>query len=396
MHYTPITPFRRPVDAAHMAQLGLVNDKSSMALTCQPVNKWDLLKRLSTAKRIYGLTDRDLSVLQALLSFHPEVMLGQTGKPLVVYPSNITICQRLNGMPCSTMRRHLAKLIAAGLLVRRDSPNGKRYSRSFMGEKICFGFDLSPLLVRQEEFLQEANAVLAAEEALHRQRETLSLIRRDLFSLITFGRENGLQADWDTYHSQAVESGAHLKRRLNHTEISQLISQIETLLIEVKTILAPPVSEEMSTNARQNEHHYQKPIKELDSDQVLVTEPIAKKKVQEESISLDCVLDSLSEVQTFSSAKIRDWRSFIETVQTIRPMMGLSMASWTSAVASLGLHKAAITVAAMLERIADIQSPSAYLNKLCSDVTAKSTTISQWIMAISGRFGGAGRFSSQL
>lgn len=45
---------------------------------------------------------------------------------MIVFPSNKAICARLNGTPCSKMRRHLSRLVEAGLLMRRDSPNGKR------------------------------------------------------------------------------------------------------------------------------------------------------------------------------------------------------------------------------------------------------------------------------
>ncbi len=56
------------------------------------------------------------------------------------------------GMPASTLRRHLAVLVDAGLIVRRDSPNGKRYARKNRAGAIelAFGFDLSPLVVRSD------------------------------------------------------------------------------------------------------------------------------------------------------------------------------------------------------------------------------------------------------
>ncbi len=396
MHYTPITPFRRSVDAAQVARLGLVEDKSTAEFCRQPVNKWELLKQLSTAKRSYNLTDRDLSVLQALLSFHPEVLLGQTGKPLVVYPSNASICERLNGMPCSTMRRHLAKLIAAGLLIRRDSPNGKRYSKSFMGEKICFGFDLSPLLTRQREFADEAAKVTAQEEALHHQRQSLSLMRRDIFALIAYGRENAIRADWDAFHATAVESGNPLKRRLGHSQLCELLAQAETLLTDIKALLVMPVPEEMSTNATQIEQHYQKTIKEIDSSAVDRLDCTAMKTDRAQPLPLEPLLEALSEIQTFAAVKIKDWRSLINTAEIIRPMMGLSQASWNTAVATFGLSKAAITIAAMLERIGDIPSPSAYLVKLCTDNGNKGLSIGQWVNVVSGRFQSSKRLSSQL
>ena len=87
----------------------------------------------------------------ALLTFHPETVL--TGDDLIVFPSNEQIALRAHGMPSSTMRRHLALLVDAGLIIRRDSPNGKRYARKGRDGAVsqAFGFDLSPLVARAAE-----------------------------------------------------------------------------------------------------------------------------------------------------------------------------------------------------------------------------------------------------
>ena len=45
------------------------------------------------------------------------------------FPSNNKLRSRAYGMSEPTLRRHLASLVKAGLLIRRDSPNGKRYAR---------------------------------------------------------------------------------------------------------------------------------------------------------------------------------------------------------------------------------------------------------------------------
>lgn len=89
---------------------------------------------------------------------------------MVVFPSNKAICERLNGMPCSTMRRHLARLVEARLLMRRDSPNGKRYVRKRGEDRVAFGFDLSPLYCRAEEIARAAEAVREAEDRVRRLR----------------------------------------------------------------------------------------------------------------------------------------------------------------------------------------------------------------------------------
>ncbi len=58
-----------------------------------------------------------------------------------------------HSMAPATPRRHLASLVEAGLIIRRDSPNGKRFARRGQGGEIesAFGFDLTPLIARLAE-----------------------------------------------------------------------------------------------------------------------------------------------------------------------------------------------------------------------------------------------------
>ena len=71
-------------------------------------------------------------------------------------------------MAPATLRRHLAVLVDAGLIIRRDSPNGKRYARKDRGGEIAFafGFDLSPLVARAAEFASSAEAVREEERGV--------------------------------------------------------------------------------------------------------------------------------------------------------------------------------------------------------------------------------------
>ena len=78
-------------------------------------------------------------------------------------------------MPASTLRRLLAVLVEAGLIVRRDSPNGKRYARKGRGGGItlAFGFDLAPLVVRAEEFERLAQEIEAEVRAVRLAKERI-------------------------------------------------------------------------------------------------------------------------------------------------------------------------------------------------------------------------------
>src|SRR5690554_3842986 len=253
MEYTPISPFMRPISHAHLR----VIERPEASVPGKPVNKWELLRELSKAQAAFGVTERDLTVLQGLLSFFPDDALGGNTE-MLVFPSNKAICERLNGMPCSTMRRHLARLVEAGLLMRRDSPNGKRYVRRRGEERVAFGFDLSPLYCRAEEIARAAEAVREAEDRMRRLREVVSLMRRDLAALAEFGEEMqpGLGL-WDHLRDTAALTARALRRKLSLEDLSTYRNEIETLLDQARNVIDGPETEEMNTNdARFERHHH--------------------------------------------------------------------------------------------------------------------------------------------
>ena len=136
----PTTPFgRRPLALAHIASQVAAKHRSRQATA----HKWTVFRALCAAKLRLGLTERSLAVLDALLTFHPETVL--TGDDLIVFPSNDQLALRAHGMAPSTMRRHLALLVDAGIIIRRDSPNGKRYARKSAGGSLSHAFEsISP------------------------------------------------------------------------------------------------------------------------------------------------------------------------------------------------------------------------------------------------------------
>src|SRR5688572_10637875 len=116
------TPFgRRPVSHAMLEAQAAARDCPAM----QVADKWKLFRTITEARPALGVSDRSLAVLHALLSFHKPSELDSESN-LVVFPSNRELSMRAHGMAPVTLRRHLAALVEAGLIIRRDSPNGKR------------------------------------------------------------------------------------------------------------------------------------------------------------------------------------------------------------------------------------------------------------------------------
>ena len=133
---------------------------------------------------------------------------------------NRAICERLNGMPCSTMRHHLSNLVQTGFVVRRDSPNGKRYARRYGDEKVR----LSPLVRRFQEVCEAAEAVSGPpEERYKRLHATVSLMRRDLAGLAGYGRSlRPDQGVWDQFSDLAALTARDLRRKIEMEDLRRI------------------------------------------------------------------------------------------------------------------------------------------------------------------------------
>ena len=398
MEYTPISPFMRPISHAHLR----VIERPEASVPARPVNKWELLRELSKAQAAFGVSERDLTVLQGLLSFFPDDALGGNAE-MVVFPSNKAICERLNGMPCSTMRRHLARLVEAGLLQRRDSPNGKRYVRKHGEDRVAFGFDLSPLYCQSEEIARAAEAVREAEERVRRLREVVSLMRRDLAALAEFGDEMqpGL-GFWDQLRDKAALTARALRRKLSVEDLAAYRADLEALLDQARNVIDGPETEEMNTNDAQSERHHHNSNKEsIDLEPALeksgaaagvpdvdTDEPVADVDEQDTrhlpKIPLHLVIAACPSLKTFYQGEIRHWHQLFDAACHVRPAMGISASAWEEAQRFMGPEQASIVVAAMLERFADIRSPGGYLRALTAKAAANEFSCGPMVMALIG------------
>jgi replication initiation protein RepC len=399
MEYTPISPFMRPISHAHLR----VIERPEASVPGKPVNKWELLRELSKAQAAFGVTERDLTVLQGLLSFFPDDALGGNAE-MVVFPSNKTVCERLNGMPCSTMRRHLSRLVEAGLLMRRDSPNGKRYVRKHGDERVTFGFDLRPLYCRAEEIARAAEAVREAEDRVRRLREVVSLMRRDLAALAEFGEEMQPRLGfWDQLRDTAALTARALRRKLSLEDLSTYRANLETLLDQARNLIDGPEAEDMNTNDARFERHHRNSNKDaIDFEPALEQGGAAADAPDAETgeieadvegpdtrrvpkIPLHLVIAGCPSLKTFYQGDIRHWHQLFDAACQVRPAMGISASAWEEAQRCMGPEQASIVVVAMLERFAEIKSPGGYLRALTSKAAAGEFSCGPMVMALMSR-----------
>lgn len=357
------------------------------------VNKYEVVRELTSARHSLKITDRALAVLQALLSFHKSTILGGNSDELVVYPSNAAICERMNGIPCSTMRRHLTTLVDAGLIIRRDSPNGKRFVRRYGDDAQTFGFDVTPLVQRFAEICEIAEATRAQEEQEQRLRRTVSLMRRDLAGLAAYGQEARPQTSlWIDFQTFAAHTAKQLRRKLTWSELKLLEVTLLAALNTARDAFDLGEAETMSTNGADFEQHHQNSNKDSydseptleqskEADSVPKSQP-APKDANLPNIPLGLVLSACSEVATYAPDKIRHWHELVRAAEVVRPMMGISRSAWDDAITAMGAEQASVVVIAMLERFGEIKSPGGYLRSLTSKAEQGAFSCGPMIMAL--------------
>ncbi len=160
-------------------------------------DRWRLMRAVVGARAKLALSTGSLTVLEALLTCLPETVMSKDAD-LVVFPSNDQLSQRCKGMEDRSIRRHLAALVQSGLIVRRDSPNGKRFAvRAHDGAVLeAYGFDLGPLLARSAEIEAMAEEIAAAQRFQDAVRRQVMVLRRYIRQSIELARESEWAGEW--------------------------------------------------------------------------------------------------------------------------------------------------------------------------------------------------------
>lgn len=384
----PTTPFgRRPLSLAMMAAQAAAKACPDEAAS----HKWRTFRNLTEAKARLGIGDRALAVLSALLSFHPETALVP-GPGLVVFPSNRELSVRAHGPSPTTLRRALTQLVEAGLVIRRDSPNGKRYARRGEGGQIeqAFGFDLSPLVARAAEFEGLAAEVRAAAKARALLREEISLLRRDIGKIVAFARETGLSGAWDAIEGRLQGAGAMPPRSAGNPVLMAIVEELRGLRAAVDKCLAESIEfpKTVASESQAGCHHQSsKPESFQNLEGGLRGQEAETGVVSTESVvpvnralPLRLVVEACPDITAYARHGIGNWRDFLGAAAVARASLGIGLPAWTMAVEAMGEEQAAVVVSGILQRGTAIAAPGAYLRDLAEK--ARAGRFSAWPMVM--------------
>lgn len=389
--HTPTTPFGR-----RAMSLGMMTSQAiaKAVLEGAQVQKWKVFHSIREARELLGATDRSLSILNALLSFHPETELSGDGE-LIVWPSNEQLMARANGMPATTLRRHLAVLVDCGLIIRRDSPNGKRFARKGRGGHVeqAYGFDLSPIVARAEEFLELAEAVRSEKNAFRVAKERLTLLRRDVVKLIETAIAENVPGKWGRIHETYQVIMSRLPRSAPRQLIDDVCSDLHALYSDIREVLE---SFAETQNPDANESHSGRHIQNSKPDSSFESEyssgekreaggnapePDNVRSMPKRELPLGIVLDACPNLRELAQGDgIRHWRDFLAAAELARPMLAISPSAWREACEAMGEQHAAIALAAIYQRTDQISSAGGYLRSLTDK--AREGKFSTWPMVM--------------
>ncbi|TGP21426.1 MULTISPECIES: plasmid replication protein RepC [unclassified Mesorhizobium] len=381
------TPFgRRPMSLAMLA----AQNESRGIPKGRVVDKWQIYRNLCEGKSIVGIGDRALAVLNALLSFYPDSELSEEND-LIVFPSNAQLSLRAHGMPDATLRRHLAALVDCGLIIRRDSPNGKRYARKGRAGEIkeAFGFSLAPLLARAYEFEAAAELVRADSRAVRLMRERITLHRRDIHKLIEAAVAEDVPGDWGGLWKRFRGVVEAIPRRASIPELEPIVADLAALHEEVGKLLETHMK---FTNSSGNDSQNERQQSNSNTDSIFEFEPALEKSgataepstrtaEPPKTYPLGLVLKACPEIADYAVDGIGNWRDFMITAAQVRGYLGVSPSAYEEACHAMGQEVAAIVIACILQRAQHINSAGGYLRVLTEKARAGQFSVGPMLMA---------------
>ncbi len=297
----------------------------------------DLLRR---AAPLIGLTPPVIATLDAMISCLPPKRSHHT-----VFASNATLTFRRNGISDRTIRRHVLVLQEAGLLVRHDSPNRKRFTKtnSQAGTMLRFGFDLAPLYKQLPQIAALATDATAQQERIAYIRTKIRSVANELL-----GQDPG--------HSNGTQALRLLRRKLTLEACENLLAELKTTPLPAEhtdaqtTKLSAADSQNVRHHHNSNKEHIEKERPAALPDQLPLT--VAE------------LLASCPEAAQYALRKIESLADVIAHARSLAPMIGIDDKTYQTAQDRIGPLATATTIWAMMQFYNRIKKAGAYFRAL--------------------------------
>ena len=371
------------------------------------------IKRVASAM---GLKSADVMLLDTFAAFTKPKDWEQGRRPIVWASNNYLMEQ--TGFSLAALKRHIRRLLELGVIWVKDSSNGKRYGhRDDSGYIIeAYGFDLSPLAARAEEFEALHNQLLEERQFCKSLRTSLTVSRRVMRAKIEKALEKGLRGPWRNLRAeyedlidilprgtvasskllnildvfkelqarveQAFESAFdwpdHADDEAPQSEGSETINE-DVLLSNntnptgvnnephiLYTNQPNPVKSNINEIRRTHQASKTLAVVENNNPEEDINWGIGESGGLKSDVDISTVMQAcpkFAEMAHDMGGYLQNWNEFHRMASQIRPMAGISEDAWNVSQRILGPHVAAAAIALIFDKYSsgEVSSPGGYL-----------------------------------
>ena len=356
-----------------------------------------------------GLKAGDMMLLDTLGAF-TQAQDWEEGRRPIVWASNAYLMEQ-TGFSLSALKRHARRLAEAGVIAFKDSPNGKRWGRRDAGGVIveAYGFDLSPLSARVEEFAELHAELQAERELCQRLRRQITVARRMIRARIEAALSGALRGPWSHLAGLFEDLLGRLPRRNEASDaLSRLLAWFRDLQDRVESaFLCAADVEQVVENPPETAEQVCDKVQDMDptgpnfGPHILTTKQlnpvISNSSEKEEAVSvvpnappeervdtaledwvaetrkthgtaidLPTVMQACPEFASWArnmGGYLKDWGDLYRVAGQLRPMIGVSEHAWHLAQDRLGKQIATAALVLVFDKhcAGEVASPGGYL-----------------------------------
>ena len=383
------------------------------------------LKKVAAA---IGLKAPDMLLLDTLAAITQPQDWEQGRRP-IVWSSNAFL-EEQTGWTLRSVQRHVRRLCEAGVIAMKDSPNGKRWGKRDDNGHIvqAYGFDLSPLAARAEEFASLHAHLREERQFCASLRNTITVTRRIIRAKIEKAQESGLRGPWRQLQEEFTLMLQSLPKRSTGPEkLMALVEWFKALKDKVEQAFSAAFDWPAESDVQQaaitrdseamSASNYKKmtPTGDSDDTHILTTnqlysvnsncfenkapagivqeKPPSAKVERPEEVSLAEISWSthtnkrgsevdipmlmascphFAEMARGLQGYLKNWDDVHRAAAQLRPMAGISEDAWNVAQKVLGPGVAAAAIALIFDKLTDgeVKSPGGYLRGMVEKAQA--------------------------
>ncbi|APX17970.1 replication protein C (plasmid) [Phaeobacter inhibens] len=356
-----------------------------------------------------GLKAGDMLLLDTLGAF-TQAQDWEEGQRPIVWASNAYLMEQ-TGFSLSALKRHARRLAEIGVISFKDSPNGKRWGHRDADGRIieAYGFDLSPLSARVEEFEHLQAELQAERELCQRLKRQITVARRMIRARIEAAASSALRGPWERLTGLFEDLLDRLPRRNTGSEtLERLLAWFRELQERVEAAyLKGTWTNEVVDNSAESIEQVSEKTQELNPREVnyepyiLITNQLnpvtcnhseteqaagvvpnappeeqvdraledwvtEARKTRGAALDLPTVMQACPEFASWArnmGGYLKDWGDLHRVAGQLRPMIGVSEHAWNLAQDRLGPQVATAALVLVFDKHAagEVASPGGYL-----------------------------------